>query len=138
MAVSLACPWRIVNFSMISDSWHLLPSSPNITLGRHERSLLPTFPPAHHPGQIAHQRALTGGEDGVLGVTLDVRFGPESRHYGGGIFGSWITAPNSGRLGATRMCSKRCLCVFRLAQLYPEAVSSITRWPIHQSRTYIL
>ena len=43
-----SCPWRIVNSSIISDSWPLLPSSTNITLGRHERSLLPTFSPHHH------------------------------------------------------------------------------------------
>ena len=27
-----ACPWRIVNFSTISDSWPLLPSSTSISL----------------------------------------------------------------------------------------------------------
>jgi len=44
------CPWRNSNFPIISDSWPLLLSSTNTTLGRYERSLLPSFSPAHHPG----------------------------------------------------------------------------------------
>ena len=34
---SLSCPWRIVNFSIVSDSLPLLLSSSNTTLGRHVR-----------------------------------------------------------------------------------------------------
>ena len=47
----LPCGWRIHTFSMISNSCQLLLSGTNITLGRHERSLSPTSPATHHPGQ---------------------------------------------------------------------------------------
>ena len=43
---------------------------------------------AHALANMLTSRALTGREGRVLGLTLDVRLGPGSRHYGGGIFGS--------------------------------------------------
>jgi hypothetical protein len=51
IAGARACGWRILTLSTISDSCHLLHSGTNITLGRHERSLLPTFPLTHHHRQ---------------------------------------------------------------------------------------
>ena len=50
------CGWRILTFSMISDSCQLLHSGTNITLRRHERWLFPAFPPAHHRRQTNQAR----------------------------------------------------------------------------------
>ena len=46
-ALHATCPWRIVTFSIISDSWQLLLPPLDITLGEHEGRHLSAFSPIH-------------------------------------------------------------------------------------------
>ena len=54
---------------------------------------------AHALARLPNSQHYEAERNGGLGVAMDVRFGPGSRHYGGGIFGSWMTAcSRNGRL----------------------------------------